>query len=262
MRRPVWLALALLSRSGSGMRTHPLTRGSIFASFLLLAACGGSARLPVSAGTGPNPQIPEPRTSLIPTVNVVTAKGWTAEEAPTPASGLRVTAFARGLSHPRWLYVLPNGDVLVAETNAPKRPDDNKGFKGWFFKHYQKKAGGAVPSPNRIMLLRDADGDGVAETRTVFIDKLNAPFGMTLVGGDLYVANTDAVVRFAYTPGAMQIKTPGVKVADLPAGTINHHWTKSLIASADGSKLYVGVGSNSNAAENGIAAEEGRAAIW
>jgi glucose/arabinose dehydrogenase len=232
----------------------------------LLAAgtvgCGASARLPIAAGTGPQPVIPAPSTSLIPVVNVVEAKGWPLDATPVSAPGTTVTAFVRDLHHPRWLYVLPNGDVLVAETNAPKRPDDNKGLKGWFFKHYQKKAGGAVPSPNRIMLLRDADGDGVAETRTVFLANLNAPFGMALVGEDLYVANTDAIVRFPYTPGAMRITAPGVKVVDLPAGTINHHWTKNLIASADGSKLYVAIGSNSNAAENGVAAEEGRAAIW
>jgi glucose/arabinose dehydrogenase len=225
-------------------------------------ACGGSAHLPVSAGTGPSPKLPSPNTSLIPTINVVSAKGWPDGRTPIASAGTTVAAYARDLHHPRWLYVLPNGDVLVAETNAPKRPDDNKGLKGWFFKHYQKKAGGAVASANRITLLRDTDGDGIAETRTTFLEKLNAPFGMALVGQDLYVANTDAVVRFAYTPGAVQIKEPGTKVADLPAGTLNHHWTKSLIASPDGSKLYVGVGSNSNVAENGIAKEEGRAAIW
>ena len=143
--------------------------------------CGASARLPVAAGTGPAPALPKPSTSLIPVINVVDAKGWPATVAPTGAEGTTVTAFARGLAHPRWLYVLPNGDVLVAETNAPKRPDDNKGIKGWFFKHFQKKAGGAVPSANRITLLRDADGDGVAETRTVLLSGLNAPFGMALV---------------------------------------------------------------------------------
>jgi hypothetical protein len=192
----------------------------------------------------------------------VKAKGWPDGRGPIGAEGTTVTAFARDLHHPRWLYVLPNGDVLVAETNAPKRPDDNKGIKGWFFKHYQKKAGGTVPSPNRITLLRDADGDGIAETRMVLLANLNAPFGMALVGQDLYVANTDAVVRFPYTPGALTIKAPGVKVVDLPAGTINHHWTKNLVASADGAMLYVAVGSNSNAAENGIRAEDGRASIW
>src|SRR4029077_1202763 len=124
--------------------------------------------------------------------------------------------------------------------------------KGWFFNLFQKKAGGAVPSPNRITLLRDADGDGVAETRSVFLSGLYSPFGMALVGNNLYVADSDAVLRFPYTTGETQITAPGVKVLDLPAGPINHHWTKSLIASPDGTKLYVGVGSNSNAAENGI----------
>jgi len=225
-------------------------------------ACAPSAKLSVADGTGPSPALPGPRTSLIPTVKVAPAKGWGAYERPAAATGTLVNAFAKGLDHPRWLYVLPNGDVLVAETNAPKRPDDNKGIKGWFFKHYQKKAGGAVPSANRITLLRDADGDGVAETRTVFLAGLNSPFGMALVGNTFYVANTDAVVRFPYTPGATHISEPAVKVVDLPAGSVNHHWTKSLIASPDGSKLYVGVGSNSNAAENGIAREADRAAVW
>src|SRR6185295_12088090 len=149
--------------------------------------CGASARLPVAAGTGPRPTLPDPSTSLIPVINVVDAKGWPEGTSPSAAPGAAVNAYARGLNHPRWLYVLPNGDVLVAETNAPKRPDDSKGIKGWFFKHYQKKAGGAVPSANRITLLRDTDGDGVAETHTTFLEKLNAPFGMALVGQDLYV---------------------------------------------------------------------------
>jgi glucose/arabinose dehydrogenase len=230
----------------------------------LLVAVGGCerARLPVTAGMGPRPELPPPRTSLIPTVNVATARGWPPGGEPLAAPGLSVRAFATGLDHPRWLYVLPNGDVLVAETNAPPKPDDNKGIKGWFFKRFQKKAGGAVPSANRITLLRDADGDGVAETRTVFLAGLNAPFGMALIGNQLYVANSDAVVRFAYATGATSISTPASPVVALPAGTINHHWTKSLLASRDGRRLYVGVGSNSNAAENGMAAEEGRAAIW
>jgi glucose/arabinose dehydrogenase len=230
----------------------------------LLVAVGGCerARLPVTAGMGPRPELPPPRTSLIPTVNVATARGWPAGGEPLAAPGLAVRAFATGLDHPRWLYVLPNGDVLVAETNAPPKPDDNKGIKGWFFKRFQKKAGGAVPSANRITLLRDADGDGVAETRTVLVAGLNAPFGMALVGTDLYVANSDALLRFPYTTGTTSIAAAGTHVVALPAGTINHHWTKSLIASRDGRRLYVGVGSNSNAGENGIAAETERAAIW
>jgi glucose/arabinose dehydrogenase len=229
---------------------------------LALAGCASMAKLPVSAGTGPNPELPKPDKSLIPLVHVVTAKGWPAGAKPAAADGTSVAAFATNLEHPRWLYVLPNGDVLVAETNAPVRPKDGRGIKGFFFKLFQKKAGGAVPSPNRITLLRDADGDGVAETRTAFLTGLMSPFGMTLVGNTLYVANSDAVVKFPYTEGATSIREPGVKVADLPAGPINHHWTKNVIASKDGSRLYVAVGSNSNAAENGIAAEEGRAAIW
>jgi glucose/arabinose dehydrogenase len=230
---------------------------------LATAGCGGRATLPLSSGIGPQPILPEPRRALIPTVNVVEAKGWPADGTPVAAApGTEVVAFARGLDHPRWLHVLPNGDVLVAETNAPPRPDDGKGIKGWFFKRFQKKAGGAVPSANRLTLLRDADGDGIAEARSVFVSGLNAPFGMALVGDTLYVANTDAVVRFGYEAGATEIRDAPVKVADLPGGTLNHHWTKSLIASADGQKLYVGVGSNSNVAENGIDKEEGRAAIW
>jgi hypothetical protein len=227
-----------------------------------LVGCASAARLPVSAGTGPHPILPAPNKALIPVVHVVTAKGWPAGAKPVAAAGTTVAAFAAGLDHPRWLYALPNGDVLVAETNAPERPEDGKGIKGWFFKHFQKKAGGAVPSANRITLLRDADGDGVAETRSVFLSGLYSPFGMALVGNNLYVANSDAILRFPYTSGQTQITTPGVKVVDLPAGPINHHWTKNIIASPDGTKLYVGVGSNSNAAENGIQVEEGRAAIW
>jgi glucose/arabinose dehydrogenase len=181
---------------------------------------------------------------------------------PTAAAGGTVTPFAVGLEHPRWVYVLPNGDVLVAETAAPKRPDEGKSLKGRVMGMAMKKAGSAVPSANRITLLRDADGDGVAELRVPFLEGLNSPFGMTLVGNDLYVANTDAVVRFRYTPGATRIETPGEKVTDLPAGTRNHHWTKTVVANADGSRLYASVGSNSNVAENGMEVEEGRAAIW
>jgi len=226
------------------------------------AGCGGSARLPISAGIGPNPALPPPETSLIPVIKVVDAKGWPANATPVAAEGTTVNALARGLNHPRWLYVLPNGDILVAETNAPPRPDDAKGIKGWFFKRFQKKAGGAVPSANRITLLRDADGDGIAETRTVFLDSLNSPFGMALVGDAFYVANTDAIVRFSYAAGQTRLQARGTKVVDLPGGRLNHHWTKNVIASRDGSRLYAAVGSNSNVAENGIDKEEGRAAVW
>ena len=227
-----------------------------------LAACGESSSLQVSDGTGPSPKLPEPNKTLIPTVNIAPAVGWPEGAKPTAAAGTQVAAFAEGLDHPRWLYVLPNGDVLVAETNAPPKPDDSKGIKGWVMKTVMGKAGAGVPSPNRITLLRDADHDGVAETRTVFLQNLNSPFGMTLVGNDLYVADTDRLLRFHYEPGATEIKTQPIKVTDLPGGTLNHHWTKNVIASKDGSKLYVTVGSNSNVGENGLDKEEGRAAIW
>lgn len=227
-----------------------------------LAACGESSTLKVSDGTGPSPQLPEPNKTLIPTVNIAPAIGWPAGTQPTAAAGTQVAAFAEGLDHPRWLYVLPNGDVLVAETNAPPKPDDAKGLRGWVMQKVMGRAGAGVPSPNRITLLRDADHDGVAETRTVFLENLNSPFGMTLVDNDLYVADSDKLLRFPYQTGETAIKAAGSKVIDLPAGSINHHWTKNVVASKDGSKLYVSVGSNSNVAENGLEAEQGRAAIW
>ncbi|MEB0227545.1 PQQ-dependent sugar dehydrogenase [Pseudomonas sp. 10S4] len=227
-----------------------------------LAACGESSSLQVSDGTGPSPKLPEPNKTLIPTVNIAPAIGWPAGTKPTAAAGTQVAAFAENLDHPRWLYVLPNGDVLVAETNAPPKPDDSKGIRGWVMTKVMGRAGAGVPSPNRITLLRDKDHDGVAETRTVFLENLNSPFGMTLVGNDLYVADTDRLLRFHYETGDTTIKSQPIKVTDLPGGTINHHWTKNVIASKDGSKLYVTVGSNSNVGENGLAAEEGRAAIW
>ncbi|PKN95036.1 MAG: sorbosone dehydrogenase [Chloroflexi bacterium HGW-Chloroflexi-6] len=239
------------------------------AGFVILSALGvsyivygGAARLPLSSGFGPNPELATPDQSLIPVVDVRSGIGWAAGEKPVAAEGMAVVAFAQGLDHPRWLYVLPNGDVLVAESNGPPQPEDAKGIKGWVFKQLQAKAGAAVPSANRITLLRDADGDGIAEMRTVFIAGLNSPFGMALVGDVFYVANTDAIVRFPYTEGQTEITAAPTKVIDLPAGPINHHWTKNLVANADGSKLYVSIGSNSNVAENGMAQEEGRAAIW
>ena len=229
---------------------------------LALAACSDMITLPISAGTGREPVLPPPRHTLIPTVNIAPAKGWPHGATPQPAAGTRVAAFAAGLDHPRWLYVLPNGDVLVAETNAPPKPEDGKGIKGWLMKLMMKRAGAGVPSANRITLLRDSDGDGVADLRSVLLEGLNSPFGMALVGNTLYVANSDAVLRFPYATGDVRITAAGIKVVDLPAGPINHHWTKNLIAGRDGTKLYVTVGSNSNVAERGMAAEAGRAAIW
>lgn len=228
----------------------------------ILAVCSQVAVHSADVGFGPQPTLPAPEHALIPTVNIAPAIGWPAGTAPTPAPGTQVMAFASGLDHPRWLYVLPNGDVLVAETNAPPKPDDGKGIKGWVMGKVMQRAGAAVPSANRITLLRDSNGDGVADLRSVLIEGLNSPFGMVLVGQTLYVANSDAVLSFPYTDGATQIQAVGTKVVDLPAGPINHHWTKNLIASKDGSKLYVTVGSNSNVAERGMAAEADRAAIW
>jgi glucose/arabinose dehydrogenase len=230
--------------------------------FIFLAACAGTrSDLPIDAGSGPDPTLPQPDKKAIPTVNVAPAKGWSGDQKPSAAAGLEVASYAADLDHPRWLYVLPNGDVLVAETNAPERSEDKKGIKGFFMGKAQKKAGAGVPSANRITLLRDADGDGKAEVRSVFLKDLNSPFGMALVRNNFYVANTDAVMRFDYRNGAQSISGPGTKVADLPAGPINHHWTKNLIASPDGKHLYVTVGSNSNVAERGMENEERRAAI-
>ena len=236
---------------------------TLLTSFLLLslAGCGDLATLPESAGVGPQPVLPPPRPTLIPTVHIAPAKGWPTGATPMAAAGLGVNAYAADLDHPRWLYVLPNGDVLVAESNGPPRPDDGGGIKGWVTKLIMARAGGAVPSANRITLLHDTDGDGIADTRTVFLTGLNSPFGMALVGNDLYVANTDSIMRFPYKVGDTQITVAGVKLIDLPAGTINHHWTKNIIASRDGSHLYVTVGSNSNVGENGMENEVNRAAI-
>jgi glucose/arabinose dehydrogenase len=207
--------------------------------------------------------LPAPNKTLIPTVNVAKAVHWKTGEKPTPAAGLAVSAFAEHLDHPRWLLVLPNGDVLVAETNAPPKPDDSRGVTGFIEQAIMKTAGAETgASPNRITLLRDTDGNGVADQRFVFLAGLNSPFGMTLSGDALYVADTDAVLRFPYRTGETNIADKGEKVVDLPAGTINHHWTKNVIASADGGKLYVTIGSNSNVGENGTAAEDGRADIW
>lgn len=230
------------------------------ASALVLSACSDSAKLPDDATIGANPTLPEPVTSLIPTVDIAPAKGWPDGVMPTAATGLTVTALAKGLDHPRWLFVLPNGDVLVAESNAPERPE-RSGPKTFVMNMVMKRAGAGTPSANRITLLRDADGDGVAEVRTEFLKGLNSPFGMAMIGDNLYIANTDAVVRFPYKEGATQITDSGTTVAGLPAGPLNHHWTKGLAASPDGTKLYASIGSNSNVGENGIEKEDRRAAI-
>ena len=232
---------------------------------LALVACSPACSTePLSAvdGLGPHPVLPAPDHALIPTVNVAAAVGWPKGSQPQAGPGMTVNAFAGGLDHPRWLYVLPNGDVLVAETNAPPQPADSTGIKNRVMRLFMKRAGAGTPSANRITLLRDTDGDGVADVRSALLEGLHSPFGMALVGSDFYVADTDAVLRFPYQTGQQQIAATGAQVAALPAGPRNHHWTKGLIASLDGRKLYATVGSNSNVAEHGMAFEAGRAAIW
>ena len=259
------------------MRTKRLSRRGIArnvqasGAMALLAICtlavsgahrpAAAAELAAAAGMGPSPTLPAPHKQLVPTLKIAPAIGWPSGAKPRTSAGLSVAAFAGQLDHPRWIYVLPNGDVLVAETNAPVRPDDGKGPKAWVTRQFMKKAGASAPSANRIILLRDTDGDGIADQRSVFAEGLNSPLGMVLVGDSFYVANTDAIVRYDYQLGQTHLDGPGTRLTELPAGTINHHWTKNLVASADGKKLYASIGSNSNAAENGIAAEDQRAAI-
>ena len=236
---------------------------------LWLTACGDTAKLSPDAETGPTPSLPAPSHALLPTVNVAPVVGWTDTAGPVAPDGFAVTALARGLDHPRTVYTLPNGDVLVVESNKPPKPegshDGGSGplaqAKQWVTGMVMKRAGAGVPSANRITLLRDADHDGVAELKQVFMQNLNSPFGVVLVGRELFIANADALVKVPYADGQTQVTAAPVKVTDLPAG-INHHWTKHVVANREGTRLYVTVGSNSNVAENGMEAEEGRAAIW
>ncbi|MDQ0625417.1 glucose/arabinose dehydrogenase [Burkholderia sp. OAS925] len=230
---------------------------------LSLAACASTTEDIGDTGLGPRPELPSPQTSLLPTINIAPVQTRPSQSIPTAPPGFTVTAFASGLEHPRWVYPLPDGDLLVAESNAPAQHDEHGGIVGWVrkqvMKFVMKRAGAGVPSPDRIVLLRGQGG--TAQSRSVLISGLHSPFGMALVGDSLYVADTDALLRFPYRAGDTQITTPGEKVADLPAGPINHHWTKNVVASRDGQRLYVTVGSNSNVGENGIEAEEGRAMI-
>jgi len=243
---------------------------ALLAALLCAASLGACAHRAVSQqpaaggyapGFGPDPALPAPEYSLIPTLNIAPADPWPPGTHPTPAAGLVATAYASGLEHPRWLYVLPNGDVLVAESNKPANAPKETGIRAKVQGIEQKRAGAGVASPNRILLLRGVKADGTAETRTVFAQDLNSPFGMTLVGNDLYVANADALWRFPYKTGETVLGGQGSKVLDLPAG-INHHWTKNVVAAPDGKKLYITVGSNSNVADKGMDIEQGRAAIW
>jgi glucose/arabinose dehydrogenase len=228
----------------------------------LLSACADTSSLPISAGMGPTPNLPSPQTTLIPTVNIAPASPWVNGTKPTAALGTKVMAWAKDLDHPRWLYALPNGDVLVAETNAPPKPDDAKGIKRWIMKVVMKRAGAGVASANQISLLRDTDDNGVADLKSVLLNNLDSPFGMALIGDHLYVANSSSLVRFPYVLGDLEIRDPGVKLLDLPGGAINHHWTKNILASLDQSKIFITVGSNSNIAERGLDAEKDRASIW
>ena len=229
----------------------------------LLAGCGGGRALSPGSTEGVDPALPPPQRALIPTVDIAPATGWPQGAAPTPARGLVVSRFAGGLEHPRWLHVLPNGDVLVAESNAPAGKSGVDGIKGKVMGVVMKRAGAGVPSAERISVLRDADGDGIAEVRQPFLTGLHSPFGMALVGDTLYIANADALVSVPYRTGQLRIDAVPLKVVDLPGkgDELNHHWTKSLLASRDGARLYVGVGSNSNVAENGMAVETNRAAV-
>jgi len=243
---------------GGLMRSTRLALPLVALTTLGLAGCRS---LPEEAGYGPNPTLPPPDRSWIPTIHIAPARGWPDGAKPLPAPGFAVAAYATGLDHPRWLHVLPNGDVLVAETSAPKRLVEPTGIRAWMRKRIQKRAGSAVPSADRISLLRDSNGDGTADYRAIFLQRLRSPFGMALVGDTFYVANTDSLVRYPYRKDEVKIRGGGEKIADLPGGFINHHWTKGLIASADGKFLYVTVGSNSNVGENGMDQEVRRAAI-
>ena len=241
------------------MRTISLRLIAALISLGAIAACSSRAGDPARQ-YGSDPYLPEPHEYLLPPMSVPKAIDWQGGETPTVSAGLKVEALATKLEHPRTLCTLPNGDILVVESNSPGtepfRPKDFIAGK------VKARAGAAAKGGNRITLLREADGDGNPELRTVFIDHLYSPYGIVLVGDTLYVANTDAILAFNYVPGETRITSPGVKLADLPAGRLDHHWTKSMTASADGSKLYVGVGSNSNITENGMDVEEGRAAIY
>ncbi|KAF0676080.1 PQQ-dependent sugar dehydrogenase [Profundibacterium mesophilum] len=237
--------------------------GALFGGALALfalAGCGREAAAPNTIGVGPSPALPAPRETVIPTVNIAPARGWAEGQMPSPAAGLAVTRFAAGLDHPRWLYALPNGDVLVAESNAQPKPP--KGLRDIAMRIVMGRAGAATPSADRISILRDGDGDGIAENRGVFLDGLTSPIGMALVGSTLYIANTDGIVTVPYRTGMTRAEQAPEPFFPLPAGPINQHWTKTLVASPDGRTLYVGIGSNSNAGENGMEAEQGRAAIW
>ena len=218
------------------------------------------AQLPLDAVTGPTPQITAGREQIFPTIAVADVDRWKTGEAPVVAPGLVVERFAEGLDHPRNLYTLPNGDILVAETNSP--PRKMGGVEGFVMKWLMGKAGADVPSANRITLLRDANGDGQAELKTPFLTGLNSPFGMVLIGEKLYVANTNGLLVFPYKTGDTKITAKGKELTKFNARAPNNHWTRNLAAAPDGKKIYISVGSNSNIGENGMENEVGRAMVF
>ena len=249
------------------MNRHLLSAGAL----LSLAACSSGQDVDTMQQVGPNPVLPEPAQGLVASVGVTKVVGWKDGQTPIVPRGFHLQALATGRTSPREVYALSNGDVLVVESQRTgsepvDRPKDpirdfimSIAHGGGGGKETEGASGGP---PQRITLLRDANGDGTPELKTVLVDHLNSPFGVAVLGNQLYVANTDAIVRYPFTPGQTQITAPPQKVVDLPGGLIDHHWTKSLTASPDGSKLYVGVGSNSNIQERGPEAETNRAAIW
>jgi len=212
-------------------------------------------------GWGLNPLLKAPKPQKIPTLAPAKAIGWPEGQSPVAAPGLKVNAFAQGLDHPRWLYELPNGDILVAETDAPEASAEG-GLLAWFAKRVMRYSGSGFPSPDRISLLRDTNGDGTADLITPFATGLNSPFGMALVGDHLYIANTNAVIAFNYTQGATEVLGPSRFISALPANAPNSHWTKNLLPHPTEDWLFVAIGSNSNIGELGHAAEAGRAGIW
>jgi glucose/arabinose dehydrogenase len=226
---------------------------------LALPGCHSQVASPDNQ-VGPDVVLPAPHNYLLPPMKIATPTPWENGQAPTAGAGLKVQAFATGLIHPRSVFTLPNGDVLVAETDGPHPPVNRP--KDYIMGVIKGSAGKGPKAPNDIILLRDSHHAGVADQRFTFMTHRHSPFGMALIGNDLYVADTDAVIRFHYTPGQTTMTDPGEKLTDLPGGPIDHHWTKSMVASPDGTKLYVGIGSNSNITENGMPAEFERAAIW
>ncbi len=248
------------------MRPHAIRRimRLVFAGAAIVSVgAAGAEDFDIKTQIGPNPVLPEPRQYLVPPMKLAPGIGWKTGETPKVPASLRIAALATGLLHPRSLYTLPNGDVLVIESVGPGIEPVHRP-KNIVMKWIESlvSSNGQTSGSNRITLLRDTNGDGKPVIRSVFLDHLHSPFGVALVGNDLYVADTDALRHFPYIEGQTTITDPGAVLTALPGGPIDHHWTKSLVASADGTKLYVGVGSNSNITENGLGAEYERAAIW